>query len=147
MKKINKDILTLIILALISIIIFSITSIVDWTLLTGFLIGLLLSILYYLFNNLFVYKLLSKRRTFKLSFLLCFFKVFGSIIFFGATFIGILFANNLIGKSLINGVFNVFSFIYGSIIVSISVFVNRLIEVFTKTYKKHNKGSFNEWHC
>ncbi|MBR3347805.1 MAG: hypothetical protein IKG36_00120 [Mycoplasmataceae bacterium] len=48
MKKINKDILSLIALTLTSAIIFAILSIVDWTLLTGFLIGALLSVICYL---------------------------------------------------------------------------------------------------
>ena len=142
MKKINKDILVLIILTLASIFVFSILSIVDWTLLTGFLMGLLLSVICYLCNRLFVYQLLSKRRTFKSSFLFCFLKVFISIALFGATFIGILFANNLVGKTLVNGVFNIFSFIYGSVIVSISLIINKLVEAFTYKQKKVEQRKF-----
>ena len=142
MKKINKDILALIALTLTSAIIFAILSIVDWTLLTGFLIGALLSFICYLCNKFFVYQLLSKRRTFKFSFLLCFLKFFISIVLFGATFIGILFANNLVGKTLVNGVFNIFSFIYGSVIVSISLIINKLVEAFTYKQKKVEQRKF-----
>lgn len=142
MKKINKDILSLIALTLTSAIIFAILSIVDWTLLTGFLIGALLSVICYLCNKFFVYQLLSKRRTFKFSFLLCFLKFFISIVLFGATFIGILFANNLVGKTLVNGVFNIFSFIYGSVIVSISLIINKLVEAFIYKQKKVEQRKF-----
>ena len=62
MKKLtNSFLLIFCILFTTSLLIFSVLTYLNWSLLTGFLLGVLISIINYLLNELFFIKLLSKK--------------------------------------------------------------------------------------
>ncbi len=137
MKKFQKDILLVFItLFTISLIIFSILSYLNWSLITGFILGVSISIISYLINELFFAKLLSKRRKFYFIFLLTILKSVIWLLVFASTFIGILFANNLLKNTWTDGIFNIFTFIYGSTCVMISIIINNFIEIIRNKIKK-----------
>ncbi len=106
----------------ISIIVFAVISFVNWSSLTGFLVGTIVSMLLWLINKYYVSKLLSKRRSFKLGFFASFLKSIIWLIIITGTLIGILFANNLLtNSSWIDGVFNVFAFVYGVLLMPVAI--------------------------
>lgn len=126
-KKIkDKKNIIFLLINLISIIVFVVVSFIDWSLVTGFILGSIVSILSYLLNKFYVSKLLSKRRTFKSSFFISIIKSIILFILMGGVLIGILFANNLNYNSWISGMFNVFTFLYGYSTIMISIIVNYL---------------------
>ncbi|MBD5423188.1 MAG: hypothetical protein HDR43_01700 [Mycoplasma sp.] len=140
MDKLRKNILvTFLIIFSISIVAFSIFCYLDWSLLTGFLIGSCISVSGYLITELFSSKLLSKRRTFKFAFVLVFMKSTIWLLVFSGIFIGILFANNTLGNSWTNGIFNIFSFIYGSSMIWLSIIIYNFIEMLDLKFKKRKE--------
>lgn len=132
--KKNKPLVTWIVLTILSLVIFSIVSFINWSILTGYIVGSIVSIASYYLNKFYVSQLLSKRRSFKLSFFLSQLKTFFWLILVAGTLIGILFANKLLTNSWIDGIFNVFSFIYGCVTIQISLIIAYLF--FTKEKKK-----------
>lgn len=138
----NKVFITFIVIIIISIIVFASISFINWSLLTGFIIGTIISILNYYITKFYSTSLLSKRRSFKLSF---FVGIMKSIIFFSlvaGTFIGILFANKQLNDSWINGTFNVFTFICGCISVPLSIISWNFIDM-VKSRKKRKQNINN----
>lgn len=125
----NKIIITFSILVIVSLLVFLIVSYIDWCLLTGFVIGTIISILSFLLNELFVSQLLSKRRSFKIGFLLGIFKSIIWLLMLGGTFIGILFANNLLKNSWITGTFNIFTYIYGCLTIPIAIIIYNFVDL------------------
>lgn len=122
----------------ISILVFSIVCFINWSLLTGFLLGTSVSFLMYLLNEVYVSHLLSKRRSFKFVF---FVGVTKSLILVGlviAILTGVLFANKQLKSSWINGVFNVFTFIYGTTTIPIAIIIYNLVDIVRKK-DKHKK--------
>lgn len=132
--KKNKPLVTWIVLTILSLVIFSIVSFINWSILTGYIVGSIVSIASYYLNKFYVSQLLSKRRSFKLSFFLSQLKTFFWLILVAGTLIGILFANKSLTNSWIDGIFNVFSFIYGCVTIQISLIIAYLF--FTKEKKK-----------
>lgn len=122
----------------ISILVFSIVCFVNWSLLTGFLLGTIVSFFMYLLNEVYVSHLLSKRRSFKFAF---FVGIIKSFIFVGlvvAILTGVLFANRQLKNSWIDGVFNVFTFIYGAITIPTSIIICNFVDI-VKKKDKHKK--------
>lgn len=120
----------------ISILVFSIVCFINWSLLTGFLLGTSVSFLMYLLNEIYVSHLLSKRRSFKFAF---FAGVTKSLILVGlviAILTGVLFANKQLKSSWINGVFNVFTFIYGTTTIPIAIIIYNLVDIVRKKDKR-----------
>lgn len=120
----------------ISILVFSIVCFINWSLLTGFLLGASVSFLMYLLNEVYVSHLLSKRRSFKFVF---FVGVTKSLILVGlviAILTGVLFANKQLKSSWINGVFNVFTFIYGTTTIPIAIIIYNLVDIVRKKDKR-----------
>lgn len=130
MDKTRKNILlTFICFLILNIIIFSIVAYLNWTLLTGFLIGVALSCISYFINEVYLLKLLGRKRNFKISFTLGFFKQFLWIVIFVAIFVGIIFANKNFNNSWTNGIFNIFSFMYGFSTIGLSIIIFNFIEI------------------
>ncbi len=144
MKKTRKNILLIFcILFTISLIVFFTLSCLNWSFLTGFLLGVLISIINYLLNELFFIKLLSKKRKFFLAFFLTNFKNLFWLVLFSSTFIGILFANNLLKNMWTDGIFNIYTFIYGSLFVGISIVIENFWQIIKDRNKKRKDSRVN----
>lgn len=138
--KNNRPLLSWIVLTIISLVTFSIVTFINWSLLTGYIVGSIVSIISYYLNKFYVSQLLSKRRSFKLSFFLTQLKTFFWLFLVAGTLIGILFANNLLTDSWIDGIFNVFSFIFGCVMIQISFIVAYLFSPNKKRSFKKERG-------
>ncbi len=125
-------------LLLISVIVFAIVSFLNWSLLTGFLIGSIVSFLTYLLNVKYLAHLLSRRRSFKFAFIVGILRALIWLGLIAGVLIGVLFANKNISHSWINGIFNIFTFIYGCVIIPLSLCVVGIIEIFKKRKLKNN---------
>lgn len=144
MKKLTKSILLIFcILFITSLLIFSSLSYLNWSLLTGYLLGVLLAIVNYLLNELFFIKLLSKKRKFFLAFFLANLKNLVWLVLFSGTFIGILFANNLLKNMWTDGIFNIYTFIYGSLFVGISIITENFLQIIKNKIKKRKEKKIN----
>ena len=140
MKKLTKSFLLIFcILFTTSLLIFSVLSYLNWSLLTGFLLGVLISIINYLLNELFFIKLLSKKRKFFLAFFLTNLKHLVWLVLFSGTFIGILFANNLLKNMWTDGIFNIYTFIYGSLFVAISIITENFWQIIKDKKKERRR--------
>lgn len=144
MKKLTKSIILIFcILFITSLLIFSSLSYLNWSLLTGYLLGVLLAIVNYLLNELFFIKLLSKKRKFFLAFFLANLKNLVWLVLFSGTFIGILFANNLLKNMWTDGIFNIYTFIYGSLFVGISIITENFLQIIKNKIKKRKEKKIN----
>ena len=86
---------------------------------------------------------LSKKRKFFLAFFLTNFKNLFWLVLFSSTFIGILFANNLLKNMWTDGIFNIYTFIYGSLFVGISIVIENFWQIIKDRNKKRKDSRVN----
>lgn len=137
----KKTLITFLILFSISFVIFSIVSFIQWNWLTGFIFGSIIGLLIHLSNEFFLLKILSKRRSFKNAFLWSSLKFIIFILLMTGLLISILFANKQFNNSFTNGVFNIFTCLYGISLIWISIVVFNFFNLYSDKIKnKKNSG-------
>lgn len=123
---------------LINLFIFATLSFLNWTLITGFILGTLFSMISFFINLITTKRLLSRRRRFTNAFLISMIKFLLWTIITCFIFIGIIFLNKQFDHSAINGIFNIFTFIYGCITVPIIIILDNFWNIFKSKKLKIN---------
>lgn len=141
MNKEKKQLLIIFcILFLINVLIFAIISFINWSWLVGFITGSIIGLFFQWTNEFYLSQLLSRRRTFKNTFFWSILKFLIFIICFLGLFILIIFTNKWVSNSFIDGVFNIFTFLYGISLFWISIIVFNCFNIYSDKIKKKHKG-------
>lgn len=145
--KINKDFMKIfIVIWLIFVLTLSIISFIDWSYLTGFVLGSLFSVISFWINELLFGVWLSKRKSFKTMFLISMIKYLIWTIVLSGLIIAILFLNKTYNQKSndlmdwCSGVFNIFLFIVGSSILFLTIIIYHIAEPIMKGKKNIRKG-------
>jgi len=142
-KFLKKTIIVEIILFLFFSILFSILAIWDWSLITGFLIGAIVSMIGFCINAFTAKLILQKRRSKKTAIILGLIRIVFQLSWYITwVFLVILIDSSALGEKFGHGgiasllkTVNFITFIFGISITSISIFISEIIK--TKKEKSH----------
>ena len=149
-RSTRNFLITVILFQTINIVVLASLSILSWTYLSGFLLGMVLSLTTTGINVFFVNHLLNKKRTKTITILSNILRFIVWLVVAISFFVMSLFVNDIYNQhqqgvwNWIDGIFNLFTFIYGASTIMISFVINEIVMIILNKLKtKKKKGSLN----